>query len=500
MQEVVLKMENIVKRFPGVLALDKCKLELRKGQVHGLVGENGAGKSTLMKILCGIYKKDEGTVNFEGEEVNFSNTKQALEKGICMIHQELNLIPHLSVYQNIFIGRETNRKHGFIVQDKQRMQETYDLLKQLGLEFDPNAIVSTLSVAMQQMVEIAKAISYNSKVLIMDEPTAALTEKEIKALFKIIKQLKEKGIVVVYISHRMNELKEICDQITIMRDGQYIDSQPVQDITIDQIISKMVGRPIEGNNQNFNEPIQSRVLLKVDGLSGTNFKDVSFELREGEILGFAGLMGAGRTEVARAIFGADPIKAGVITLDGKEIKIHSTTDAVKNGIGYLSEDRKKYGLILPLDIIDNTVLPNYNKLTGFLGKVNRKKSKAETQKFIDTLRIKTPSAEQLVKNLSGGNQQKVVIAKWLLRDCKILIFDEPTRGIDVGAKVEIYHLLQELAKSGKSIIMISSELSELLRVTDRIVTMCEGRVTGTINTQDASQEILMNFATAQNLE
>lgn len=496
MEQEILTMQNITKRFPGVLALDQCSLHLIKGEVHGLIGENGAGKSTLMKILCGVYQKDGGQVLLEGEEVSFTNTRQALEQGICMIHQELNLMPHLSVYQNIFIGRETDKKKGFLVKDKKRIQQTRELLQQLELELDPCEKVADLSVARQQMVEIAKAISYHSRILIMDEPTAALTEKEIKTLFRIIGDLKKKGITIVYISHRMNELQEICDRVTVMRDGRFIACENMKEVTIEEIIGMMVGRKIEGNIQNLKEPKHTETVLRVEHLSGSGFEDISFELRRGEILGFAGLMGAGRTEVARAIFGADPIRAGRILLGEREVRIRSTVDGVRNGIGYLSEDRKKYGLILPQSLTDNTVLPNYDMLTGKTGIIKKMLCEEKTQEYVDRLQTKTPGIQQLVKNLSGGNQQKVVIAKWLLRDCNILIFDEPTRGIDVGAKSEIYHLLEQLAAEGKSIIMISSELTEVLRMSDRIITMCEGRITGMVDTREASQELLMGYATA----
>ena len=495
MAKTILKMDKIVKAFPGVLALDKCQLDLKEGEVHGLIGENGAGKSTLMKILCGVYQKDSGKVILNEKEVNLTNTKQAMEQGISMIHQELNLMPHLLVYQNIYIGRETNKREGFLTKDKQRIEETKLLFQRLNLDLDPLARVSTLTVAQQQMVEIAKAISFQSQILIMDEPTAALTDKEIDTLFKIIGDLKKQGIAIVYISHRMNELKQICDRVTIMRDGKFIICAEMGEITIDEIIAQMVGRKIGGNIQNMNPPRGTETVLKIDGLSGIGFENISFKLKRGEILGFAGLMGAGRTEVARAIFGADPIKAGHIYLDGKELKIRRTEDAVKNGIGYLSEDRKKYGLILQESVIDNTVLANYSKLIKKFGVVNTKACREETEKYVDILETKTPSIDQLLKNLSGGNQQKVVIAKWLLRDCQILIFDEPTRGIDVGAKTEIYNLLTKLSEEGKSIIMISSELEEVLRLSDRIVVMCEGKITKILETRDASQELLMSFAT-----
>ena len=496
MGKTVLEMRNIVKRFPGVLALDNCQMDLQEGEVHGLIGENGAGKSTLMKILCGVYQRDSGSIILNGQEKNFRTTKQAMESGISMIHQELNLMPHLTVYQNIFIGRETDKKAGFITKDKDRIQKTKELFEKLGLKLNPLAQVGSLTVAQQQMVEIVKAVSFESRILIMDEPTAALTEKEIQTLFQIITDLKKRGISIIYISHRMNELKAICDRVTVMRDGRFIDCCKIEEVTVEDIINKMVGRKLDGSSQNRNDPPDTPVIMKVEKLCGEQFEDVSFQLRKGEILGFAGLMGAGRTEVARAIFGADPIKSGEIWLDGEKVAIRSTVDAVKHGIGYLSEDRKKYGLVLQESVMNNTVLPNYNQLTKGFGIVDKRACVQETEKFVNMLGIKTPGIAQRIKNLSGGNQQKVVIAKWLLRNCQILIFDEPTRGIDVGAKTEIYELLRELAAQGKSMIVISSELEEVLRVSDRIVVMCEGRITGMLDTKEATSELLMKHATA----
>lgn len=490
-------MEQITKHFPGVLALDHCHLEVRKGEVLGLVGENGAGKSTLMKILCGIYRKDEGRIEFDGKETEFINTRQAMDRGICIIHQELNLMPHLTVFENIFIGRETDKKHGFLCQDRDRIQKTKKLFGELKINLDPMEKVQHLTIAQQQMVEIARAISFRSRLLIMDEPTSPLTNDEIDVLFEIIEDLKKKGISIIYISHRMNELKRICDRVTIMRDGCVIGTENMEDISIEEIVSRMVGRKIDTSLQKKAKPKETETVLKVENLSGHAFRNISFELHRGEILGFAGLVGAGRTEVARAVFGADSIKEGKIYIHGKEIKIRSTVDAVRHGIGYLSEDRKKLGIITALDLVDNTSLPSYDKLTRLKGIVNVKKSREATQKYVDILKTKTPNLSQRVKNLSGGNQQKVVIAKWLFRDCDILIFDEPTRGIDVGAKTEIYKLIEQLADQGKSIIVISSELEEVLRLSERVLVMCEGRMTGILNTCITGQEEIMRYATME---
>lgn len=498
MPEMLLKMEGITKQFPGVLALDHCNLKVNRGEVLGLIGENGAGKSTLMKILCGIYVRDEGKIEFEGKDVNFLNTRQAMDEGICIIHQELNLMPHLSIFENIFIGRETDKKHGFICKDKDRINKTEELFRELKLSLNPLDKVDKLTIAQQQMVEIAKALSFNSKLLVMDEPTSPLTNDEIDVLFEIIEDLKKKGIGIIYISHRMNELKRICDRVTIMRDGCVVKNSNINDISIDEIVSTMVGRKIDTNLQKNSAPPNTEIVLKVENLCGLAFKNISFELHKGEILGFAGLVGAGRTEVARAIFGADPIHSGKIFIHGTEKKIYSTVDAVKQGIGYLSEDRKKLGLITAMDIIDNTALPNYDKLSNSFGVVNKGKAYKVTADYISLLKTKTPTAKQKVKNLSGGNQQKVVIAKWLLKDCDILIFDEPTRGIDVGAKAEIYKLIESLAEKDKSIIVISSELEEVLRLSDRVVIMSEGKITGVLNTYETNQEEIMSYATAEN--
>jgi ribose transport system ATP-binding protein len=495
MAEPLVVMEGIEKTFPGVHALSQCQFELCPGEVHALVGENGAGKSTLMKVLAGVYTKDVGRILYRGSEVEIPNPRAAQHLGISMIHQELNLMPHLTVAQNIFIGREPRRGRFFL--DERTVEEkTRELLAMLHLKIDPRSKVADLTVAKQQMVEIAKALSFNSDVLIMDEPTAALTESEIDDLFNIIRQLRDKGVGVVHISHRLEELKQISDRVTVMRDGRYIDTVRTQDVTLDRIINMMVGRTIYEASPEIPEIPSGEVVLEVKNLRrGNVIKDVSFNLKKGEILGFAGLVGAGRTEVARAIFGADPVDSGEICVLGQKAYIKSPSDSVKCSIGYLSEDRKRYGLTLGMDVESNIALAAFNKFLGFLGWVNEAATRATAQRFVDMLQIRTPSLQQKVKNLSGGNQQKLVIGKWLTADTSILIFDEPTRGIDVGAKSEIYRLLNDLAQQGKSIIMISSELPEILRMSHRIVVMCEGRITGELTSAEATQEKIMKYAT-----
>jgi len=489
-------MEGIYKSFPGVQALSDCKFELCSGEVHALVGENGAGKSTMMKILGGIYDKDLGHIYLDGKEVNITSPHMAQELGISIIHQELNLMPHLTVAQNIFIGREPRSKFPFALDDKLANQQTERILNMLNLQLSPTMKVADLTVAKQQMVEIAKALSFNAKILVMDEPTAALTETEIEELFHIIKQLREKGVGVVHISHRLEELKQISDRVTVMRDGKYIDTLQTNEATIDKIISLMVGRVIFETAPELPEVPSKEVVLEVRNLNrGKVLRDINFSLMKGEILGFAGLMGAGRTEVARAIFGADEYDSGEIYIKGKRVHIKSPGDAVTCGVGYLSEDRKRYGLALGMDVKENIVLSAMKKFLNRFGWMDFKKASARGQEMIKALNIKTPSLEQKVKFLSGGNQQKVVIGKWLTANTDILIFDEPTRGIDVGAKSEIYKLLNDLARQGKAIIMISSELPEILRMSHRVVVMCEGRVTGILNAGEASQENIMKYAT-----
>ena len=494
MGEIILKMQGIQKYFPGVHALDDAQLEIRSGEVMGLIGENGAGKSTLMKILTGIYPKDGGTIEYFGEQIEIHGPKDAQNRGICIVHQELNLMRHLTVADNIFIGRESTK--GIFLDKADQNRRTQELLDSLHLTIDPKAEVRTLSVAKQQMVEIAKALSYNdTKILILDEPSAVLTDTEIDDLFTFVNQLKATGVGIIYISHRMDELKRITDRITVMRDGQYVGIRETAVTEITEIVRMMVGRTIYEEPKTCSVvPADAPVILECEHLNSWQVKDVSFKLKKGEILGFSGLMGAGRTETMRLLCGADPMDSGVIKINGKEVKIKTPKDAVELGIGYLSEDRKRYGLCLNLSITDNTIMSSINKL--FKGPfVNEAQADKHSEEYIEKIRTKTPSTKTKVGSLSGGNQQKVVISKWLLRDCDILIFDEPTRGIDVGAKSEIYKLMNQLAQSGKSIIMISSDMPELLRMSDRVVVMCEGRVTGELDISEATQENIMTFAT-----
>lgn len=496
LKDTLLVMEGIDKSFPGVHALDHCKFELKAGEVHALVGENGAGKSTLMKILTGVYKKDEGKVIYKGKEIELNGTKEAQELGICIVHQELNLMPHLTAAQNMFIGREFTGKNKLFVNDNEANKRAQALFDAMHLKLDPKAKVGKLTVAMQQMIEIAKALSFDSQILVMDEPTTALTESEIDELFKMINHLKAKGVGIVYISHRMDEIKRITDRITVMRDGTYVDTVNTQETDIQQVINLMVGRTIYETANEHNYTDLNEVVLEVKNLNrGKAIRNVNFKLYKGEILGFSGLMGAGRTEVARAIFGADKYETGEIYVKGQKVTILRPEHAVGHGIGYLSEDRKRYGLTLGETVEQNIALACIDKYTNKLGFTDMSSVTATSKDYIEKLSIKTPGSKQKVKNLSGGNQQKVVIAKWLLRDCDILIFDEPTKGIDVGAKSEIYKLLSQLAKEGKSIIMISSELPEILRMSNRVIVMCEGRITGELDINSASQEEIIKYAT-----
>ena len=496
MGDVILTMKGIDKSFPGVHALDHVDLEIRKGEVLALMGENGAGKSTLMKILTGVYSKDSGTITYEGKEVEFKNTREAQDAGVVIVHQELNMLGHLTVAQNLFIGREF--KNGIKIDDHKMIEESKKLFERLNVDIDPTEIMSNLTVGKQQMCEIAKAVSFEAQVIVFDEPSAALTESEIEEMFKIIRDLKKKDIAMVYISHRMDEIKVITDRVTVMRDGTYVGTLITKDCTKEDIINMMVGRVIyEDPKTHSRVPADAPVVLKVENLNaGKMVQNVSFELRKGEILGFSGLMGAGRTETARALFGADPVESGEIFINGKKVTINSPRDAVRCGIGYLSEDRKRYGCVVQKTVAENTTMATMKDfMSGLL--INKKKEAEVAQKYVEALATKTPSVDQLVVNLSGGNQQKVVIAKWLTRDCDILIFDEPTRGIDVGAKNEIYKLMNKLASEGKSIIMISSEMTEILRMSDRIIVMCEGKKTGEIDIAEATQENIMNLATRE---
>ena len=497
MGDVILTMKGIDKSFPGVHALDHVDLEVRRGEVHALMGENGAGKSTLMKVLTGIYSKDEGTITFEGKEVEFTNPREAQDAGIVIVHQELNMLGHLTVAQNIFIGREFMK--GKFIDDRKMNEEARKLFDQLGIDIDPTETMSRLTVGKQQMCEIAKAISPDAKVIIFDEPSAALTEAEIEELFKIIRDLRERQLGIVYISHRMDEIKVITDRVTVMRDGGYVGTLITKDCTKEDIINMMVGRVIYEDPKTESQVAKDApVVLKVEHLNaGRMVQDVSFELHKGEILGFSGLMGAGRTETMRALFGADPKQSGDIYINGEKVDIKTPKDAVSHGIGYLSEDRKRFGIIVDKTVAENSTMASLDEYMKGLF-IDKKKEKEVAQKYVDILKTKTPGVDQLVVNLSGGNQQKVVIAKWLVRNCDILIFDEPTRGIDVGAKSEIYHLMNELVAEGKSIIMVSSEMTEILRMSDRIVIMCEGRKTGELGIEEATQERIMHAATLRN--
>ena len=497
MGDVILTMKGIDKSFPGVHALDHVDLEVRKGEVHALMGENGAGKSTLMKVLTGIYSKDSGTITFEGREVEFTNPREAQDAGIVIVHQELNMLGHLTVAQNIFIGREFMK--GKFIDDRKMNEEARKLFDQLGIDIDPTETMSRLTVGKQQMCEIAKAISHDAKVIIFDEPSAALTEAEIEELFKIIRDLRERQLGIVYISHRMDEIKVITDRVTVMRDGGYVGTLITKDCTKEDIINMMVGRVIYEDPKTESQVAKDApVVLKVEHLNaGRMVQDVSFELHKGEILGFSGLMGAGRTETMRALFGADPKQSGDIYVNGEKVDIKSPKDAVRHGIGYLSEDRKRFGIIVDKSVAENSTMATLDEYMKGLF-IDKKKENDVAQKYVDILKTKTPGVDQLVVNLSGGNQQKVVIAKWLVRNCDILIFDEPTRGIDVGAKSEIYHLMNELVAEGKSIIMVSSEMTEILRMSDRIVIMCEGRKTGELGIEEATQERIMHAATLRN--
>lgn len=492
---VILEMKGIVKNFGPVKALKGVDFDLRAGEVHALMGENGAGKSTLMKVLTGIHNANEGTIHYNGKQVEYSKPKEAMEDGIVIVHQELNMMNHLTVAQNIFIGREEFR-HNFLIDDSASIQKAKKLFNLLKLDINPTEKVGNLTVGKQQMVEIAKALSMNAKVIVFDEPTAALTESEINELFVIIDDLREKGVGIIYISHRMDEIARITDRVTVMRDGEYVGTVNTKETTKDEIIAMMVGRTIYEDPKAASAVADDApVVLEVKNLkAGSSVKDVSFQLRKGEILGFSGLMGAGRTEVARLLFGADKKESGAIFVNGKEVTINSPQDAIREGIGYLSEDRKRFGCIVDMTIADNTVMTNLDHyIKGFL--IDDREIVKVSDTFVDSLKTKTPSSKQLVRNLSGGNQQKVVIAKWLEQNSDILIFDEPTRGIDVGAKSEIYTLMNALVAQGKSIIMISSELTEILRMSDRIVVMCEGRKTGELDISQATQERILALAT-----
>jgi ribose transport system ATP-binding protein len=494
MTNTLLSMRNISKGFTGVQALSNVDFDLRKGEVHALMGENGAGKSTLMKVLIGVHEADEGIIKYKGEERTFSSVLEAQENGISMIFQELNLIPHLSVAENIFFAREPLIRG--IVNHKKMEKDAAELLKIFEIDVKPTDIVNTLSVAKQQMVEIAKALSFDVEVLIMDEPTSALTEKEIEKLFQLVEKLKSQGVCIVYISHRMDELKRICDHITIFRDGMYVSDHVLENITMDDIIAKMVGRSLDKKFPQKTSVVQDELIMSVMNAERNGvFKPLNFDLRKGEILGFTGLVGAKRTELARSIFGADPLDSGEIYIHGQQVLIKSPADSIKAGIAYLSEDRKLNGVAVRMSIRENITMASMDKVCNDYGVISTPEESKASKTFIDKMEIKTPTIEQLVNNLSGGNQQKVVIGKWLFRDAKVMIFDEPTRGIDVGAKFAIYQLLDALAAQGVGVIMISSELPEVLGMSDRVIVMKEGEMTGMLETSSTDQEEIMHYAT-----
>jgi ribose transport system ATP-binding protein len=492
----LLQIEHASKRFPGVQALSDVGLYLRHGEVLALVGENGAGKSTLMKLLSGIHQMDEGQIFLEGSPVGIDSPRTAQRLGISVIHQEFNLMADLTVAQNIFIGREP-RSAGLFLNERALNRRAGRLFDELGIEMDVKQQVSSLSVAGQQMVEIAKALSYDARVLVMDEPTAALNDAEVRTLFRLVEAFRTPRTGVIYISHRMEELQQITDRITVLRDGHYIDTLTTAETSTPEIISLMVGREVAAQSRPQPPGAEGATpALQVRDLSTRSLlREISFDLHKGEILGFAGLMGAGRTELARALVGADPVESGTLHIDGRQVTVRSPADAARHGMGHLSEDRKRFGLLLEQDVGTNIVLPSLGRYASRVGVVRDREGDRVATQMVERLKIKTPSLRQEVKNLSGGNQQKIVIAKWLAKDCDILIFDEPTRGIDIGAKEEIYELLNDLAAQGKAIIMISSELEEIIRMSHRVVVMCAGRITGVLDSREADQELVMEHAT-----
>ena len=490
----VLEMENITKEFPGVKALDNVQLKLKPGTVHALMGENGAGKSTLMKCLFGIYEKDNGKILLDGVEVNFKSTKEALENGVSMVHQELNQVLQRNVLDNIWLGRYPMK--GFFVDEKKMYEDTINIFKDLDIKVDPRKKVADLPIAERQMIEIAKAVSYKSKVIVMDEPTSSLTEKEVDHLFRIINRLKESGVAIVYISHKMEEIKMISDEITILRDGKWISTNDVSKISTDQIISMMVGRDLTERFPKKDNKAKE-MILEVKNLTALNqpsIQDVSFELYKGEILGIAGLVGSKRTEIVETIFGMRPKEHGEIVLHGKSVKNKSPEDAIKNGFALVTEERRSTGIFSMLDIAFNSVISNLDRYKNKFRLLKNKDIEKDTKWIVDSMRVKTPSYSTKIGSLSGGNQQKVIIGRWLLTEPEVLMLDEPTRGIDVLAKYEIYQLMIDLAKKDKGIIMISSEMPELLGVTDRILVMSNGRVAGIVKTSETNQEEIMELS------
>ncbi len=493
MNDIIVSMHDICKSFPGVKALDHVDFELRSGEVMALLGENGAGKSTLMKVLSGVYTRDSGDMEIQGKAYGNLTPKQAQAAGVAIIHQELNMCRHLTVAENMFLGRE--KVHGIVLSQRQMEAEAAEVLGRLKIDISPRTVVGDLPISKQQMVEIAKALSMDARILIMDEPTSALTAREIEDLFRIIRDLRASDHGIVYISHRLEELQHIVDRVTIMRDGQYIATMNFADTSIDQIITYMVGREIKEKFPRVTCE-KGKKTFEVKNLNaGRMVRNVSFSLYEGEIVGFAGLMGAGRTETTRAIFGIDPKQSGQIFLDGREIAIHSPMDAIRQGVVLAPEDRKKDGLCTKLSIRHNIALPNLDLLCNRLGVVSHSKENAMCDRAVKNLQIKTPSVDVDAANLSGGNQQKVVVGKWLARDSRVVIFDEPTRGIDVAAKVEIYHLMNQLKQQGIAVMFVSSELPEVLGIADRVIVMCDGQITGEVMARETTQNEILTLAT-----
>ena len=493
-QDVLLQMTDISKTFPGVKALDKVSLSVHRGTVHALMGENGAGKSTLMKCLFGMYVKDGGHIYLEGKEINFKNSREALDNGVAMVHQELNQALKRNVMDNIWLGRYPTYA-GIAVNEKKMYKDTMAIFEELGIKVDPYRVMSTMPVSQRQMVEIAKAVSYNSKVIVFDEPTSSLTEEEVEHLFKIINMLRDRGVGIIYISHKMAEIKRISDYITVMRDGQWVATERADDLEMSDIIRLMVGREL--TNQfppKTNTP--GETYLKVENLTGmyNQLKDVSFEARRGEILGLAGLDSSGRTETLESIFGVRTRKSGTITLGGKPCLNRNAGESIKNGFALLTEERRATGIFGVLNIRENTVISSLKRHKRFGVYLSEKSQRKDTQYYIDAMRTKTPSQETKIRSLSGGNQQKVIIGRWLLTDPEVLLLDEPTRGIDVGAKYEIYQLILDLANKGKTVVMVSSEMPELLGVCDRIVVMSGGRVAGEVDARNTTQEEIMTLA------
>lgn len=493
--EYILQMNDIVKTFPGVKALDHVNLKVRPGSVHALMGENGAGKSTLMKCLFGIYIPDSGEILFKGEKVQFQNPKQALDHGVSMVHQELNQVPETTVMENIWMGRMP--KKGMIVDDAKMYRDTKAIFDDLELDIDPKEKIGNFSVSQRQMIEIAKAVSANAEIVVLDEPTSSLSEKEVAHLFRIINKLRDQGCGIIYISHKMEEILKISDDVTVMRDGQYIFSGSAKEMDTDQLIALIVGRQLTNRFPEKKSKPSKEVLLKVEHLKGMydpTIKDVSFELHKGEILGISGLMGSRRTETVETIFGIRTKEDGTITKDGKAIGNHNASEAISNGFALITEDRRQSGIFAGLNIEFNATVANLKSYANKLGVIDKKKMVKDTQWVIDQLHVKTPSQKQKIGNLSGGNQQKVIMGRWLLIDSQVMMLDEPTRGIDVGAKYEIYQLAIDYAAKGKGIIFISSEMPELLGITDRIMVMSNGRVAGIVDTATTSQEEILRLS------